>query len=155
MGSASDFVLVSDWRIPAAIERVWDVLNDPTGWPRWWPYVASVEKLAAGDAAGIGARYRFHWTSRLPYHIDIETHVVEIDRLKRIRAEASGELKGEGIWRLQPIADGTAVEYTWRVSVDKAWMRALAPVLRPAFAWNHNGVMAAGEAGLKKYLGGA
>ena len=25
-------------------------------------------------------------------------------------------------------------------------------VLRPAFAWNHNAVMAAGEAGLRKYL---
>jgi len=30
----------------------------------------------------------------------------------------------------------------------------LLPSLRPAFAWNHNAVMAAGESGLSRDLGG-
>jgi len=150
---ATEFVLVSHWRIAAPRERVWNVLNDPTGWPQWWPYVASVEKLESGDAAGVGARYRFHWTSRLPYSLTIETRVVEVDKPNTIRAKASGELDGEGTWRLHDDGTGTTVEYTWRVAVTRAWMRLLAPLLRPAFAWNHNAVMAAGEAGLRRHLG--
>jgi hypothetical protein len=31
-------------------------------------------------------------------------------------------------------------------------MRTLLPILRPAFAWNHNAVMTAGESGLRRYL---
>jgi len=148
----NEFVLVSNWRIDAPAARVWTALNDPTGWPQWWPYVAAVDKLAAGDADGVGARYRFHWTSRLRYSIRIDTHVVEVAREQLIRASASGDLDGEGTWRLSADGDGTAVEYTWRVALNRAWMRLFAPLLRPAFTWNHNAVMAAGERGLRRYL---
>ena len=58
----------------------------------------------------------------------------------------------EGVWRLREGDGGTGVEYTWRVGLDKGWMRALAPLLRPVFAWNHNAVMAAGEDGLRRLL---
>lgn len=148
----NEFVLLSQWRIDAPLASVWQAINDPTGWPRWWPYVAAVDKLATGDADGIGARYRFHWTSRLPYSIRIDTHVVEVVRQQLIRAAASGDLDGEGTWRLRSDGDATEVEYTWRVTLDRAWMRRLAPLLRPAFAWNHNAVMAAGEHGLRRHL---
>jgi len=151
---ASEFILISDWRIAAPLERVWDALNDPTGWPRWWRYVASVDKLAGGDADGIGARYRFHWTSRLPYSINIDTHVVEVTKPQLIRASASGDVEGEGIWRLRSDGDATAVQYTWHVHLDRPWMRWLAPLLRPMFAWNHNALMAAGEEGLNRHLHG-
>jgi uncharacterized protein YndB with AHSA1/START domain len=148
----NEFILVSQWRIAAPITRVWDALHEPTGWPHWWPYVAAADKIAPGDVEGVGARYRFHWTSRLPYSIHIDTHVLEIAREKIIRAAASGDLQGEGTWRLREDGDATAVEYTWRVTLDRAWMRLFAPLLRPAFTWNHNAVMAAGEAGLRRFL---
>ena len=51
------------------------------------------------------------------------------------------------------MGEATSVRYDWRVDLGKAWMRALAPVLRPAFAWNHNVVMGWGEADLRKRLG--
>jgi uncharacterized protein YndB with AHSA1/START domain len=152
MATASEFRLISEWGIDAPRERVWDALKAPTEWPHWWRYVAGVEELDCGDANGIGARHRFHWTSRLPYAIDIEMRTVEIRRLERIRAVASGDLHGEGLWELSDIPSGTVARYTWRVSLDKAWMRAVAPLLRPVFEWNHNAVMAAGEAGLRDEL---
>jgi hypothetical protein len=31
-------------------------------------------------------------------------------------------------------------------------MRVLSPLMAPVFRWNHNGVMAAGEQGLRRYL---
>ena len=145
-------MLVSHWRIDATRARVWQALHDPTGWPRWWPYVASVDRLDAGDADGIGARYHFHWTSRLPYSIRIDTQVAEVIPQQLIRASAGGDLHGEGIWRLREDGDATAVEYTWQVKLDRPWMRLFAPLLRPVFAWNHNALMAAGEIGLQRHL---
>jgi uncharacterized protein YndB with AHSA1/START domain len=152
--TTTDFVLVSHWRIAAPRERVWEALKHPTEWPRWWPFVKAVDELDAGDADGLGARYRFHWTSRLPYSIRLLTTVVEIRRTERIVARAEGDLRGTGTWRLAERDGATAVEYTWQVDLDRAWMRGLLPILRPAFAWNHNAVMAAGEAGLSRDLGG-
>ena len=150
---ATDFVLVSHWRIAAPRERVWEALKHPVEWPRWWPFVKAVDELDAGAADGLGARYRFHWTSRLPYAIRLVTTVVEIRKPERIVARAEGDLSGTGTWRLAGRAGATDVEYRWQVDLDRAWMRALLPILRPAFAWNHNAVMAAGEAGLARHLG--
>jgi hypothetical protein len=41
----------------------------------------------------------------------------------------------------------------WQVATSRAWMNALAPVLAPAFRWNHGAVMAAGARGLASHLG--
>jgi uncharacterized protein YndB with AHSA1/START domain len=152
--AATEFLLVSDWTIDAPRQRVWDALKAPTEWPRWWRYVARVEELDRGDADGIGARHRFHWTSRLPYSIDIVMRIVGMRTLETIRGLAEGDLRGEGLWELSDTRDGgTHARYTWRVGLDKTWMRALAPLLRPVFVWNHNAVMAAGERGLRAELG--
>jgi hypothetical protein len=38
------------------------------------------------------------------------------------------------------------------VEVTKPWMRALAPLLRPVFTWNHGKVMGWGYEGLRREL---
>lgn len=152
MTDATDFILVSEWRIAAGIDRVWEALKHPVEWPRWWRFVHAVDELDAGDADGVGARYRFHWGSRLPYSIRLSTTVTKIAKPRLIVARADGDLRGAGTWRLDGDERETRVEYTWSVDLDRAWMRTLLPVLRPAFAWNHNAVMAAGEAGLNAHL---
>lgn len=150
--STTDFVLVSHWTIATDRQATWRALKHPVEWPRWWPFVRAVDELDAGDADGLGARYRFHWASRLPYSIRLLTTVTDIEEPNLIRAQAEGDLRGVGTWKLGDTAGQTNVEYTWSVNLDRSWMRALLPVLRPAFAWNHNAVMAAGEVGLRNYL---
>jgi len=149
---ADHFQLLTHWHLDAPRGRVWAVLRRPERWPRWWRYVASVQERAPGDSAGIGARHGVHWTSKLPYSLTLETEVVELQTPTRIRVRAHGDLEGEGLWELRDEGAGTAVDYTWRVTLDKPWMRRLAPLMRPVFEWNHHAVMAAGEQGLAAYL---
>ena len=66
---------------------------------------------------------------------------------------AEGELDGVGRWYLTPEGDTTRVRYEWTVRTTKVWMNALAPLLAPAFRWNHSQVMAAGAEGLARHLG--
>ena len=150
--SATFFELVSDWRIAAPIEQVWQALHDAESWPQWWPYVRAVTPLRTGDASGLGAMRRFSWGSRLPYGLAFDVEVVELQRPQRMRGRASGELEGEGLWELQPDGNGTRVRYTWRVELTRPWMRFMAPLMAPVFRWNHNGVMHAGAEGLARYL---
>jgi hypothetical protein len=75
-----------------------------------------------------------------------------IQRPDLLEGEASGDLQGIGRWRLQRAQAGTLVRYDWCVNLDKSWMRALLPVLRPVFEWNHDGLMRAGCEGLSRYL---
>jgi len=144
--------LVSHWQFAAPVEHVWTALCEPESWPRWWPYVRSVRTLREGGADGLGRVRRFEWATRLPYGIVIDVESVESLRHERLRGRSRGHLNGEGIWLLRGEGDTTMVTYVWRVELARPWMRWLAPVLTPLFRWNHDGVMRAGEAGLRRHL---
>ena len=44
------------------------------------------------------------------------------------------------------------MRYDWKVAVTKRWMMLLAPLLRPAFEWNHGIVMEWRRKGLTERL---
>lgn len=152
MPLSTHFDLVSHWRLAAPVDAVWNALADPAGWPQWWPYVRAVHTLREGGPDGVGARRRIDWSTRLPYGVSIEVEAVESVRHQRLRGRSSGQLEGEGLWLLRAEAGFTDVTYVWRVAPRRGWMRWLAPLLAPVFRWNHDGVMRAGEAGLRRHL---
>ena len=151
--AVSQFNLVTNWSLAAPIERVWDELNHPDAWPQWWSAVKRVEVIAPGDANGVGAIRRITWRTALPYEISFDMRATRVEPMSLLEGRASGELNGVGRWTLTPTPAGTSVRYDWQVDLGKPWMRLLAPVLRPAFAWNHTKVMAWGYEGLCKRLG--
>jgi uncharacterized protein YndB with AHSA1/START domain len=147
------FALVTQWELEAPVNAVWDALYDVERWPSWWKYVLSVDEVQAGDASGVGALRRYTWSSRLPYRLSFEMRTSVVERPYRLEARALGELAGLGRWTLSQSEDLTRVRYDWQVVTTRPWMNALAPVLAPAFRWNHGQVMAAGGRGLAAHLG--
>lgn len=151
--ATAQFELVSHWRIAAPLVRVWAEILDTDAWPSWWRAVKQVEKLRDGDAAGLGAVRRMTWGTALPYTLAFEVEVTLIQPMHLVEGRASGELNGLGLWTLSEEAGVTVVRYDWRVDLGRPWMRTLAPLLRPAFTWNHAIVMGWGEVDLKRRLG--
>lgn len=152
--SSSDYQLVTHWKLAAPLAAVWEELMHPEHWPTWWKGVRAVELLEAGDADGIGAYRRMTWRSALPYELTFHMRTTRIEPQRRIEGVADGELSGRGIWTLSAEGAHTAVRYDWCVEATKIWMRVLAPVAKPLFAWNHGVVMGWGERGLAQQLGG-
>lgn len=149
---ARQFHLVTTWRLDASVSAVWRALSKPEHWPSWWRAVVRVETLAGGDALGIGALRRMTWRTALPYTLTFDMRTTRIEPLHLIEGRAEGELNGLGRWTLARDGTGTRVRYDWIVAVEKPWMRVMAPLLRPVFAWNHNKVMAWGEEDLARKL---
>ena len=151
-----NFEIVSVWHLAAPREVIWQELRAVEDWPRWWSSVARVRTLAEGDGNGVGTRHAIDWRSHAPYLVRLETKTVSITSQREIVVRTTGDLDGEGIWRLDATDAGTQVTYIWRVlRFDRRWMRALSPLLRPYFAWNHRAVMAVGARGLTHHLADA
>ena len=150
--AATEFHLITDWGFDAPRDAVWRALSAPEQWPSWWRAVAKVEVLQPGDADGVGALRRMTWRTALPYTLTFDMTMTRIEPMSLIEGHAEGELTGRGRWTLRADGGGTAVRYEWIVEVTKPWQRRLAPLLRPAFTWNHNVVMGWGYAGLAKKL---
>lgn len=144
---------LTTWLLDAPRRRVWDQLHDAVGWPEWWKGVERVEEHDAGDDRGVGARYTIAWRSQIPYELEFDFRVEEVEAPHRMAGRAFGELEGTGIWRLWEEGGLTAVLYDWDVSTTKPWMNVLAPLARPVFRWNHDVVMRQGGEGLARQVG--
>ena len=147
------YTLVTQWHLAAPIEPVWDALMTSEQWPKWWKYVRQVVDIQPGDAQGLNSVKQFTWSSRFPYRLRFEVQVIAMEQPYWLEAVASGDLNGIGSWKLEQMAESTRVTYYWSVSTKKPWMNVLAPLLAPAFAWNHDQVMRAGGKGLARHLG--
>jgi hypothetical protein len=150
--AATEFHLVTDWAFAAPRKAVWIELTKPEDWPAWWRAVQRVDVLEAGDAEGVGALRRMTWRTALPYSIRFDMRTVRVEPMTLIEGHAAGELTGVGRWTLDGDNDNTLVRYDWRVEVTQPWMRFVAPLARPVFAWNHGVVMGWGGEGLARRL---
>jgi uncharacterized protein YndB with AHSA1/START domain len=147
------FHLTTRWKLQAPVGSVWTELTRPEGWPAWWKGVLAVELLERGDSNGVGAYRRMTWRGALPYRLAFNMRTVRIEPRALIEAVADGELSGTGRWQLARSGRGTDVQYDWIVDVTKPWMRAIGPIARPLFEWNHSIVMAWGRRGLERRIG--
>ena len=126
---------------------MWWTLRDAERWPEWWRGVERVTVLEPDE------HYRIAWRSRVPYELEFDFTVLDLDEPRFMSGEASGALAGDGHWRLFEQDGVTAVTYEWNVQTTKTWMNLLAPVARPVFAYNHDVVMRWGGEGLARRLG--
>jgi uncharacterized protein YndB with AHSA1/START domain len=147
------YEFLTTWVLEAPRERVWEAIWESERWPEWWRGVERVVELEPAGEDGVGQRSRYTWRSRLPYDLDFEMRTTRVERPHLLEGEAAGELSGLGRWRLFEENSDTAVVYEWEVGTTKRWMNALAPLARPAFAWNHDWVMRNGGLGLAGLLG--
>jgi hypothetical protein len=147
------FALVTPWNLEAPIDAIWNALYAVEHWPRWWKYLRSVDELRPGDSTAVGALRRYSWSSRLPCRLSFEMRSTVVERPYRLEAQAQGELTGLGRCTLSEREGTTRVRYDWQIVTTRDWMNALAPILAPAFRWNHGQVMAAGGRGLAQHLG--
>ena len=118
---------LTTWCLEAPVDHVWEAIHDSERWPEWWKGVERVVELEAGDDEGRGALTRYTWRSRLPYNLEFDMRVVHVERPYFLEGQASGELAGEGRWRLFEANGTTAVTYEWVVHTTRPWMNALAP----------------------------
>ena len=149
---ASQYAFITRWQIKAPLPEVWDTIHDSTHWPLWWKGVVEVKELQKGDIDGVGGIREYTWRSIMPYQLAFKMRLTELEKYKRMKGEAFGELEGMGEWFFEEKNGISFVQYNWNVFTNKAWMNNLAFILKPVFAFNHNVVMSWGAKGLAKKL---
>jgi hypothetical protein len=148
------YEFLTDWSFDAPLRDVWDAIYHSEHWPEWWQGVESVVEIAKGRDDGIGNQRRYSWRGVIPYRLVFDIRTTRVETAALLEGVATGDLEGTGIWRFGTDGERTAVHYEWRVRTTKSWMNLLSPLAGPLFRWNHDRVMASGEAGLAKTLRG-
>jgi uncharacterized protein YndB with AHSA1/START domain/mannose-6-phosphate isomerase-like protein (cupin superfamily) len=148
--ASREYRFVDEWAVAAPRESVFAAISDARTYPVWWkPVYIDVE--ADGDAE-VGKVSRQHFKGRLPYHLRTSSTITRLEAPHVIEADVDGDLRGHGKWTLTDTADGgTHVRFDWQVLADKPLLRALTPILRPAFRWNHAWAIARAQEGLEPF----
>jgi hypothetical protein len=150
---AREFHIPTTWRLKGTADEVYDMLSRPREFPRWWPEVyLEVTELAPGDSNGVGRVVAVRTKGKLPYELKWRAEMTAAQKPHRMSVRARGDLDGRGEWQLRQDGDSVVVTYDWTVLVTKSWMKALAPLLKPVFAWNHRWAMQRGFEGLVREL---
>jgi len=129
------------WQFAAPIDRVWDLINHPEEWPKVWKNCRNVERLRDADANGIGGVQRFSMQTQLPYTLRFEVTATRSEPPSVLAGDVAGQLRGTLRWELSQAGDVTTIRYFWDVEPTRAWMRAVSPLMRPVFVWNHRSMM--------------
>jgi polyketide cyclase/dehydrase/lipid transport protein len=149
----SGFTLTTRWQLPARIDEVAAILAEPERFPDWWPEVyLSVTPLDPGGPDGVGRSVAVHTRGWLPYTLRWQGRVVESRRPHGWTVEATGDLAGRGVWRLEQRGPLANITYDWRIEVEKPLLKPLTPLLKPLYAANHRWAMARGLEGLTREL---
>jgi hypothetical protein len=148
------FRFVEHWELPGAkVRQVYDVLSRGELLPQWWKGVyLEAEKLTPGREPKVGDRVRARARGFLPYELNFIVEAVELEPERRVVVKTIGDF--DGLWSaaLTQTETGVRVDLVWEVTVLRPILRLLAPLLRPAFAWNHRWTTPRGEQGLREYL---
>ena len=146
---AREYAFVDEWDVAAPPAAVFSALSDARSYPVWWrPVYLDVE---SGGAPAVGTTSRQHFKGRLPYHLRTRSTITRFEPPYVLEAEVEGDLRGHGRWTLTPAPFGTRVRFDWTVHADRALLRLLSPLLRPAFRWNHAWAIARAREGLEPY----
>jgi len=148
-GKPGEYVFIDEWDVDARPEAVFDALADASTYPTWWRPVY-IETTSDGPP-GLGCTSQQHFKGRLPYHLHTRSTITRYERPTVLGAEVEGDLRGRGLWTLTPRDGATHVQFDWRVNAEKPIVRALTPVLRPLFRWNHAWAIARAQDGLEPY----
>lgn len=150
---ANDYQFVTRWHLPGTPEEISALLGDVQTMLRIWPALYSrAQEVQPGDERGVGRVVHVATKGHLPYTLRWSFKVTESWHPYGYSLDAWGDMEGTGVWTMEPDAEGTRVTYDWRVKTNKPLLRWLSPILKPLFKRNHDGVMAAGEAGLRREL---
>ena len=148
----NEYRFVTNWKIKAPVQKVWEAIFQSEKWPIWWKGVEAVEILEKENEQGLYGVRKYVWKSVLPYRLSFLMQVTERLEYDYLKGRAYGELEGEDSWAFSEKDGITAVTYYWNVSTNKGWMNMLSFMLKPLFQYNHNVVMRWGAAGLSKLL---
>lgn len=155
--SVNAFRFQESWEIPSAgVDDVYEVLSRGELLPLWWKGVyLEAERLDGLGTPKVGERIRVKARGFLPYCLCFIIEAVELDRPYRVVVKTSGDFDGRWTAILSPSRNGVHVDLIWEVNVLRPILKLLAPLLRPAFAWNHRWTTPRGERGLREYLAAA
>ena len=138
MGASFRYDQIFDFDVTRDV--LWDALSDTDRFPYWWPW------LRAFDAAGVvpGTVAKCAVRGPLPYTLEFDVHVEQVDAGRSIETRVSGDLLGPARLEVSGSGEASTARLSWTVELQLPVLSAASVVARPLLVWAHDRVVATG-----------
>jgi carbon monoxide dehydrogenase subunit G len=124
---------------------LWDALTDTARFSEWWPWLRSFELdgrattgLARGSVAACAIK------APLPYTLEFQVHVEEVEPGRSIETRVTGDLRGPARLEVASAGEASTARLTWAVELEVPMLSAASRVARPVLVWAHDRVVSSG-----------
>jgi hypothetical protein len=119
----------------------------------WWPSILEFELYDGGTSLNqLGQRFRAVTKGFLPYRLQFEGVVSDVEYTKTLLLTVTGDFEGTAQAIFVQEGPVAVTYYDWRICVRKPLLRRWSFLLRPLFVLNHRWVVRCGERGLRREL---
>jgi hypothetical protein len=147
-----EYKFLERWILGASSQAVYDAMADFELYPRWG-HPGYLEGTRQGPPGVVGTTGTLLVQGALPLKVKMKVRITRVIPGREIEIDITGDLEGRTIRTVRPIGSGQVELISDMVCNPRiGWVRALTPVLRPMFCWNHEHAVNAGVAGLARYL---
>lgn len=149
----------TDWTVHAPLPVVYAAMTSRSAVRRWWPSMELADDGADDELVeGSSVSFKVHQApevARFAPPFRIHCVYTDVEPARRLREVVSGDLCGvlETLFRQTPDGSGTRVTFNWYVRVANPALNLLGYVAEGMYRRSHDGVMAEGEEGLRRYCG--
>jgi hypothetical protein len=142
--------LTTRWTVAGRLDEVAAIFRDVEAFPLWWrPVFLKAAIVEHGSADGKGRVADLTTRGFLPYVLRWRILITGSREPFGFDFCASGDLVGCGEWKFRQAERHVDIELHWKVTIEKAVLRQLSPVLKQLLVRNHRWAMACGKRGLQ------
>lgn len=151
--ASNEYHFITNWKVRATCEEVYNVLSDANALKVWWPSVyLDTKVLKEGNEKNIGKQVVLYTKGWLPYTLRWSFVVTETNKPFGFTIKASGDFVGRGIWQLTQNENECNINFDWKLDAEKPFLKNFSFLMKPIFSMNHRWAMKKGEESLQLEL---
>lgn len=128
------------YQLGVSPEELWPILTRAEDYRRWWPWL----RVCDARAFEVGATWRCVVQPPLPYTIQFELTLTEVEPARWTTASITGDIVGTASVDLHPHEGGTEVRLVSHLAPANPFLHAVARVARPLVQLGHDWVLDTG-----------
>lgn len=126
------------------VDELWPKLVQTEHYRTWWPWLRSFD----AEAFAVGERWRCRVQPPLPYSLQFEVVLTEVEAARRVTAAVEGDIFGTASIELTPNDAGCELHLVSQLGPANRVLRTIARVARPMVGFGHDWVL---DTGLRQF----
>ncbi len=135
---------------PVPPEALWSAIEEMEHFEGWWSWLSDFQLDGPGLQAG--SVLRGVVSPPVPYRMTVRVQLDRCEPARRVEATVHGDLEGPARLTLEPTADGTRADVSWRIEMTQRRMRVASLLAGPLLRWGHDRVVEMTVRGFRRQL---